>query len=428
MENQEHAKSGAKSDTRKKPYNLQNLWLSFLFFATGLVLLLTAMAVSVTALPGLVRETLRAQQGLLLAHLLLPGFATMVAMGASFQITQVILNARLFSRTLGFIQYGLCLSGLLLLLAGFVTEPTWIAFGGGCITLGGLLYAFNLVATWVRQKAWNLFTFGVGLSLLALLANLSLGTAMGIGWRQGWSAERQEALFYDHLWFGVGGWLAGLILVYSFKLLPMFYVSRKKWNASSFGIVGLFHCGIWLQALAPWTGARWVSVLADLLLLAAWGWFIVHIRDIPKLSRGRQPVGAVRVAYALLPMVGGGFLVRCVLQWAGLGSARLDETLVAGIVLGWFAPSILGYLSKILPFLWWAHRFHGKWAKKQVVSLADMLPERRLTRELCGYLGGVAVMLAGYGGNVPFVAAAGQAVALAFTLVFLAELTRVFRY
>jgi hypothetical protein len=421
-------KEYAAGGKRKAPPNLHILWLTFLFFATGMAMFLAAMAVAVGALPDLVRLSLRVPQGWFAAHLLLPGFATMVAMGASFQITQVILRTPLYSRTLGFVQYGLCLFGLIFLLAGFFADGRWIALGGGCFALGGLLYAFNLAVTYIRKKERNLFVFGTGLSLAALLANLSLGIAMGVGYFRGWPAARQDILFENHLWFGVGGWLAGLIMVYSYKLLPMFYVSRKKWTDSSCVTVGLFHFGVWLHALALWTGAERLAVPADLAVLVAWGWFVVQIREIRRQSRGRQPIGAVKVAYVLLYAAGLWFLVRCVLVWSGLGSARLEEALVAGLVLGWFAPTILGYLSKILPFLWWAHRFRTGWQKKSAVALSDMLPEQRLTRELTGYLAGVAVMVAGFWGHLPSMAVTGQTIAYAFVLVYLVELLRVFRH
>jgi len=420
--------AGQAADRRKLPPNVRILDLTMLFMGTGLLLFMIAMVYACGTAADLSRYSLRSPQGLFLAHLLLPGFATMIAMGASFQLSQVILNTSLYSRALGFVHYAVYLAGLLLLVAGFLFDARWIGPGGTAALLGSLLYAFNLAMTVLRKKAWNLFVFGVGLSLAALLANLSFGVAMGIGFFRRWPAEWMERLFEGHLWLGLGGWLAGLILGFSFKLLPMFYVSRKKWSGSSWAVVGAFHFGVWWHVLIPWTGPERLAVLGDLAMLAAWGWFVVHNREVRRLSSGKHPVGAVRVAYWLIPAIGLLFLARCLAVWAGYGSSRLEEALGIGIVLGWFAPTILSYLSKIFPFLWWALRFHTRWGKKPLMQLSDMLPEGRMTRELIGYLAGVGVLTAGHLAGAAVLAAAGQALALVFAIVCLVELARVFRH
>jgi len=169
-------------------------------------------------------------------------------------------------------------------------------------------------------------------------------------------------------------------------------------------------------------------VLGDLAMLKAWGWFVFHNREVRRLSSGKHPVGAVKIAYGLIPAIGLLFLARCLAEWTGYGSSRLEQALGIAIVLGWFAPTILGYLSKIFPFLWWALRFHTRWGKKPLMQLSDMLHERRMTRELAGYLAGVAVLMAGHLAGAAALAAAGQALALAFAIVYLVELMRVFRH
>ncbi|MEX2416120.1 MAG: hypothetical protein WD424_08240, partial [Paenibacillaceae bacterium] len=98
------------------------------------------------------------------------------------------------------------------------------------------------------------------------------------------------------------------------------------------------------------------------------------------------------------------------------------------ISLGWFSPTILSYLSKILPFLWWAHRYQTKEEKKNAVLLTNMLPERRMSLELLGYLIGIAVVIAGYILETSVLAVIGQIIAVGFTIVYLIELSRTFRY
>ena len=416
-----------KDAKMKETPNLHILKLTFIFFATGMLMFLAAMVAALLFIPDLVRlQSLRNPQGWALAHLLLLGFATTIAMGASFQITQVILRTALFSRGLGYIHYVFYLLGFTGLMAGFCADAWLIALGGGCLAVGAALYVFNLIATFVRKKEWNVFVFGVSLCLAEFLFAICLGIAMGLGYARGWNAAYHSVFLAGHLWFGVGGWLSGLILVYSFKLLPMFYASRKGAAPSAYWILGIYHLGVWLQFFALPAGAERIGGAASLLMLIALGWFCAYMFQVRKLSSGRLPIGAVKVAFFLIPAAGLLFFVWSVLRWTGSGAPQAHDALIISVILGWFAASILSYLSKILPFLWWAHRFRA--TKKSPVLLTEMLPEKRMTRQLYGYLAGIAATVSGYLFESPLAAISGQAIAVVFVLIYLAELLRVFRY
>jgi hypothetical protein len=418
-----------KTVRRKTPPNLHILKLTFTWFATGMALYLAAMIMAVRIMPELVQlQSVRHPKGWMLSHLLLLGFATSVAMGASFQITQVILRTSLFSRGLGYVQYVLYMIGFFGLLAGFALDVRLAVAGGGSLAAGAILYAVNLAATFVRKREWNVYVFGVSLSVVALLMAIFFGIAMGLSFASGWNSARHGDMFGSHLWFGVGGWLAGLILVYSFKLLPMFYVSRKKLEPYAYAIVGMFHLGVWLQVGALWGVSSRMDDAGTLLMLIAWGWFVLHMLEVRKLSSGKAPIGAVNIAFWLLPAIGLLFAAWSAIGWAGADVPLALEAFALAVILGWFAGSILSYLSKILPFLWWAHRFRNKEEKKSAVPLPDMLPEKRMTRELYGYLAGVAVVVAGFLLRLPEAAQVGQAAATVFAVVYAAELARVFRY
>lgn len=415
-------------DKRKDPPHLHILKLTFAFFAAGMMMFLVAMIAAIWLIPDFVQlQSLRNPKGWFLAHLFLLGWATMVAMGASFQITQVMMRTSLYSRTLGYIQFVFYILGFFAVISGFFTDTRLIVLGGGCIALGGLLYVFNLVMTFVRKKEWNLFVFGVCLSLIEFLLTIFLGIAMGLGFAYGWNADHYAAIFGSHLWFGIAGWLSGLIIVYSFKLLPMFYISRKKLTPSSYWIIGSYHFGVWLQALSLWSDAKWIAAVATFSMIVSLGWFIIHLFEVRKQSSGKQPIGAVKVAFFLIPASSFLFLLWSGLNWFG-GISNLDEVLIFSLILGWFSPTILSYLSKILPFLWWAHRYRTKEDKKSAVLLSEMLPENRMTRELVGYLTGIAAVIFGFLFKLPMVAVLGQIAAFGFVVIYILELLRLFRY
>lgn len=414
---------------KKEASNLHILKLSMLYFAEGMVMFLVAMIVAVRIFPELVEfQSMRNPKGWFLAHLLLLGWATTVAMGASFQLVQVIMRTSLFSRGMGYIQFVLYTLGYLFMVAGFLIGEKLIVIGGISVAAGVLMYVINLAMTFILKKEWNVFVFGVSLSVIALIITILLGIRMGLSFAYEGYSNHYEIILGSHLWFGIAGWLSGFIIIFSIKLLPMFYVSSKKPSRNAYWIVGVYHAGVWLQAVALWSGMDWIALVATVTMLIALGWFIIYVYGIRKLSRSKRPVGVVSIALHLIPIMCFLFLI-----WSGYyllyGShSQQHEILIIILVMGWFSPTILSYLSKILPFLWWAHRYQTKEEKKNAVLLTNMLPERRMSLELVGYLIGIAVVIVGYILETPVLAVIGQVAAVGFTILYIIELSRTFRY
>jgi hypothetical protein len=419
-----------RESARKTTPNLHILALTMAFFASGLILFIAAMAAAVGFVPSFIRlHSMRGTEGAILAHLLLLGWATMISMGASYQLTQVILRTSIFSRSLGTVHWAAFTIGVLLMAAGFYAGHPWFAVGGSAVLAGVLLYILNLLTTFIRRREWNIYILGVGLSLLSLLMTVLMGLQMGTGANIFGIQPEYDDAFASHLWFGLGGWLAGLIIIYSFKMLPMFLVSAKRPDALSYGIVTAFHLGVWLNAAAEWADRRWVEDAGFALIVLAGGGFVYTILQIRKQGRSRLPMGTVRIPFALVPASYALFLLWGI--WKRLypdGAAMSDEAWIAFLVIGWFSASILGYLARIFPFLWWAHRFKNKDKKPFSIPLSEMLPERRMAGELFVFLGGVSLVCGGMLTGIPALAAAAQGIALLAAFVYIVELLRVFRH
>jgi hypothetical protein len=412
---------------RKTPPNLYILKLTFLFFVTGMLMLIGAMAAAIVVLPGLAElQSLRNPHGWLLAHAMLLGWASMVAMGASLQLTQVIMRTTIFSRTLGFVQYGCFIAGLVALMLGFLGEPAWIAVGGSAVTIGVILYVINLAVTHIRKKEWSVFVLGAALSQLAYLMTVGLGVAMGVYFATGWSFAAHEALFYSHMWFGVAGWLSGLIVIYSYKLLPMFYVSKKKPDRSAYAVIGGFQAGVWIHTVARWTDLEWLGYLGSMCLIASLAWFTISMFTIRKQRNGKQSAGVVNIAFALIPFTFLAFIVWSL--WSVWSVGVFQQAFLLYLIAGWFTATILSYLSKIIPFLWWAHRYRTKEEKKGAVLLSDMLPEKRLTVELTIYVLAILGVAVGFAFGLPTLVFMAQSAAFLALVIYLFELARVFRY
>ncbi len=45
-------------------------------------------------------------------------------------------------------------------------------------------------------------------------------------------------------------------------------------------------------------------------------------------------------------------------------------------IMGWVIASILGYLYKIIPFLWWTYKYSERIGKEKVPTLKEMINEK----------------------------------------------------
>lgn len=51
-------------------------------------------------------------------------------------------------------------------------------------------------------------------------------------------------------------------------------------------------------------------------------------------------------------------------------------SLALAYIMSWIVFSIVGYLIKIVPFLWWTHRYSQKVGKENTPALKDMMDEK----------------------------------------------------
>lgn len=421
-----------RSLRKKVPPNLYILKLTFAFFAAGMLFYLITMVSGVWLIPQALNGGTKNTSTLwTLTHLIVLGSTTMIAMGASFQLTQVILRTSLYSRLLGYLHFIVYISGVITLIASLTFHFfQGIVLGGILVTLGVFLYAFNLVATFLKKKEWNHYIFGVSLSLLHLFLTVGLGFIMSNGAFQ-WISSTYEDLFVAHIWFGMIGWLSGLIITYTFKLLPMFYNSPRKAVHEAYLILSLFHVGVWLHVISHWMEWEMFSKIANFSILISLTIFVRFVHEVRLQSRKKNPGGAVSIAYMLIYCIFGLTILWTIVHTffpVSIGTHLLAEAIVTFLILGWFAATILSYLSKIIPFLWWAYRFHATWKKKSNMLLSDMTNDKKLVTLLSIYFVGVTFVCIAFLLNHSILSFIGQITALLAAIVYIVELLKVFRY
>jgi hypothetical protein len=111
------------------------------------------------------------------------------------------------------------------------------------------------------------------------------------------------------------------------------------------------------------------------LLLAGFTTFTYHISIIIK-KRLKKKLDKP-FSFALIAILFGNLihLAAFILLWTN-SFQNLIGPMIYSYLLLWIVLSILGYLYKIVPFLWWTHKYSKEIGKQSVPALKEMMNEK----------------------------------------------------
>ncbi|WP_318616456.1 hypothetical protein [Sporosarcina sp. YIM B06819] len=357
--------------------------LPFLFIITGMISFLLFHGASIFALFDWLQQDLRGPSGWFYTHVFVLGWATMLAMGAVYQLINVILQSTIYSKRLGYAHYACFTVGLSGLLYGFVTMKTmYIAAFATFAFIGILLFAVNIGVTLWRANKWDAITISAACAVLYLVLTGLMGMWMGVNFYTGNRAQLHEHLLRAHIWLGTIGWFGMLITGFSYKMLPMFYLAHHYPTKLQWATLITWNSAVMFGAISFLLGGGfWLTWLALLLVMIALIFYTIHLLRIKKyrikLNPGYGILWSVYAAQFLLLFVGGMLLFTLVFPAQLL---HPQFVLLAGWVYlgGWVSFTILCYMSKIIPFLWWTHKY-GKLAGRPGTPLmADLLDDKKV--------------------------------------------------
>jgi hypothetical protein len=411
--------------------NQASFRIPFMFIATGIIAFLLFHAMSLSSFAQWTSEYPRGPEGWTNTHLLVLGWGTMIAMGAVYQLMNVVLQKDLYSRPIGYVHYGCFALGTAGLLIGFFRgNILWIGAFATLAFVGILLFAWNIGRALIQANQWNTITVGAGLSLLYLVFTGLTGMAMGLDFPFNYLGHWHDRLLGAHLWFGAVGWFGQLIIAFSYKMLPMFYLSHGHSTVWEKPILYLWNGAVILGAAAFLSGTGLaLTWLAFLLLACAFVCYNLQISNIMKKKHKTGPgEGVVFTVWAVRGLTAFLFLVLIYAAIFPHEVLRIENAVILGWVYlwGWVAFTILGYMSKIVPFLWWTHKYGALVGKQPTPSLSKMIDERwvRALLHLTGT--GMVVLVAGLAlGSSLAVAIGGTAMSI-FAIGYMAIVALVF--
>lgn len=309
------------------------------------------------------------------AHLLILGWALMTAMGAMYQLVPVAFLTRIWNETFGFIQFAVMAIGVVSFASALYWSPQNAAIPGILTFLGILMFLFQMVMTLRKQAKATILTVFVGTALVSLFLTISMGLTMVYALDTGTGAAYYQTIFKTHLLLGVTGWFTLLIFGLSYKMTPMFSLAHGFPMVHARYVYGFYLSGLVMTGLSFYMNVPFLLKLGFFLLLVGFSIFSYHISIIIK-KRLKKKLDKP-FSFALSAILFGNLihLAAFILVWTN-NFPNYIGPLIYGYLFLWIILSILGYLYKIVPFLWWTHKYSNGIGKQSVPTLKEMINEK----------------------------------------------------
>ncbi len=407
------------------------LRLPLLFIASGMLAFIFFQVENIWSLAEWISGYPRGPIGWTQAHLMVLGWATMIAMGAVYQLIHVVLQRNIFSTTLGYVHFGLFFVGTFGLLLSLYHMDTRSIAGFACVAaLGIFVFVINTGYTILQTKQWNPITLSTLFALMYLALTAVTGVLMGLNFAFNLWGSLHEAIFAAHVWMGALGWFGLLITGFSYKMLPMFYLSHNHPVRLQHVTLWLWNSGVLLGTLTfLFQAPSLIKNLAMLLIVIAMGTYVTHIQQIirhrHKASPGSGIVVAVWSARILLVTATAALLWKTFSHQTFWTISTL-QLFIWIYLWGWVAITILGYMSKIVPFLWWTYKYGQIVGKRKVPLLADMLTDIHIRKGLLFVALSFAILAAGLLGQWQLLIQIGGVLLSVASLIYILLIAKVF--
>lgn len=361
-----------------KPISLKsdtNIKLPLAFILYALIAFVVAQSVLLLNSDLLVSSLFRLPSLWMGAHFLLLGFAVMIAMGAMYQLVPVAFLTPIWNQKMGYLQFVITVVGITSLTLTLGFKPTFAIYGGILTIFGITLFIIQMAMTISKQKQRNMISFFV----IAAVSSFALTILAGfvLAWNIAYGGiESHHSILYSHITLGVAGWFTLLIFGFSYKLVPMFSLSHGftlKWTSLSFST---YVFGLLILIVSFWLDLDALTTIGWLFLFIGFSFFVLDMRAI--LHKRLKKKLDKPFAFSVIA-IGNGLVIHSlalILSLFGINDSSIWSWLIFLYVMSWIIFSILGYLYKIVPFLWWTHKYADKIGKEKVPTMKDMIDEK----------------------------------------------------
>lgn len=394
-----------------------NIKLPFLFIFFSLIAIIASQVLLLLNGEMITNGIFRIPGVWAAAHLFILGWALMIAMGSMYQLVPVAFLTPIWSEIFGFIQFGVYAIGVTWFSFSLYVAPHTSLIPGLLTLIGILMFLLQMGMTLKKQAQPNILTAFVGTALLCLFLTIILGIMMIISLKNGFASNFYHVIFTSHLLLGVTGWFTLLIFGFSYKMVPMFSLAHGYSMKLAKYVYISYVTGLIVTITGFLTNYSSIITIGLLLLFAGFSLFSWHISIIVK-KRVKKKLDKPFL-FALLSISFGLLMHLIAVISAFLNTlAAVAGPLLFLYLLSWIAFSIIGYLYKIVPFLWWTHKYSKVIGKKAVPSLKDMMNERIAVPLFGLFLGAALLISIGLMFNLSIVYLSGQTLLSLAAIIF----------
>lgn len=397
--------------------NETNIKLPFSFIAFSMLALILSQVLLLLNGDLLVTGTFRLPAIWSAAHLFVLGWALMVAMGAMYQLVPVAFLTPIWNEKFGFVQFFITASGIVLFAAALYVRPQ-DALIPGIVTLTGiLLFLVQMFMTLKRQAKPNILTLFVGSALLSLLATITLGIMLVLSMKTGFASDYYQVIFKSHILLGTAGWFSLLIFGFSYKMVPMFSLAHGYTMKPAVYVFLVYFSGMTSLISSFFLDSRILEMLGTFLLFAG---FLIFSWHVKKIIDKRVKKKLDRPFMFALFAIGCGAVIHLAAVASSASSMlpKMSGPIIFLYLIAWIAFSIIGYLYKIVPFLWWTHKYSKEIGKQKVPSLKDMMEEKMALPLFLMFIVGAVSLTASFAARLLFLFYIGQGLILVAAILF----------
>lgn len=357
------------------PSTLGDVKLSYRFILVGLISFVLYQMLFFYGIQNFVEGIYRVNNIWTIAHLFLLGFLLTIVMGVMYQLIPVALLVDIYSYKLARFQFWVYVMGVAGLAYGLWVINTMYMFVFGLLAfIGVLLFVINiLLSTW-KIKKWNMMSVIIVTAVFYFFITVLFGLGLVINFQFGiWNAHDQ--ILYSHIIFGLVGWLTTLIIGFSYKMVPMFALSHGYSDKYAMYIYLIMQIGIISIVSGLFSQLNMLVFGGFTFIILALIIFAFQVKEIiKKKMKAKLDIGFKIAIYAV-------YANAVLVALVPIGLMIFQEAFILPFFYlflnMWIVLSILGYLFKIVPFLWWTDKYSDKVGKENVPMLKDMVDEKR---------------------------------------------------
>jgi len=338
---------------------------------------------------------------LAISHLVMLGMFCMVMFGAMFQMLPVLAGVRApWPRLTGGSCHVLLTGGTLLLAIAFLSGATALfVVAAAMLGLAVAVFAGVIGNGLLRAPQPAASVRGMRWALLGLVVTAIAGITLALGYGLLGMTLLRHPLTDLHLAWGLVGWVAALIVVVAFQVVPMFQMTEpyphrlRRWLAPSLFVL-LTWLSLAVSGLVPGSAA---ATLALATLLAAFA-----LQTLLLLARRRRKVRDTSLyfwRFGMLSLSLSTLLFGLLQLFPARPDSRLPLALAVLFVAGFGLSIVFAMLYKIVPFLVWLHLQQRLAARSVAVrgyrapAMRAVLSDAPVRRHLALHLAAVALLL-----------------------------------